>query len=118
MVIIHREVQVSMKFAEVIREAGFNPEYFPKCSKLSIILYDSKRRINTFQENIHFVEPLFKHSQTSRESFKAYLSYLEKGLTKGSIVKPSITVQISKDLVILDFQTPSSVILFRYDHSR
>lgn len=66
-----------MKFAVILREAGFVSKEFPKCSEIPIILYDRKDRIIE-EDDIHFVETLFKENNNSFMNFYDFLKSLEK----------------------------------------
>ena len=55
----------NMKFAVILREAGYSTEEFKECSKIDVVLYDRKERINT-AEDLHFVEKLFANCEGYR----------------------------------------------------
>ena len=81
-----------MKFAEIIREAGFNKKAFPNASKIPIILYDEKDRILT-DKTIHFPEPLFARSPDSQKKFYGFLHELEQTDIQ------TMNIKIDKDVV-------------------
>lgn len=90
-----------MKFATVIREAGFSTEEFENCSKLPIILYDRKDRV-TSEKDIHFSEKLFQKNPIAYEQFHAFLTKLEKTLIFGNV-----NIKIDEASVIIFYKMPS-----------
>lgn len=87
-----------MKFAVILREAGYNTEEFKECSKTEVVLYDRKQRINT-AEDLHFAEKLFANSEHSYKRFYAFLKHLEKAPVQ------SMDVMISENFVILFYKS-------------
>lgn len=69
-----------MKFATILREAGFSTETFKKSAEIPITLYDGKDR-KISDEDVHFHEPLFKNYSPAYEQFSYFLADLEKGPT-------------------------------------
>lgn len=76
-----------MKFAELIREAGFIMEFFPKASQIPIHLYDGNAS-EIFDEHIQFVKPLFADNTKSEQNFHSFVQSLEDGLSSASTLEP------------------------------
>lgn len=89
-----------MKFAEIIREAGFNPKHYPTCSQLSITLYDRKLHEHT-AESVHFAEPLFQGNPMAYKKFQLYLDRLEEELSSTETAIHSMSVQVTETMVII-----------------
>ena len=89
-----------MKFAVILREAGYDAEEFKGCSKTDVVLYDRKDRIIT-DEDLHFVEKLFANCEHSYKRFYAFLKELEKAPVQ------SLNIMISENFVILFHKTPN-----------
>lgn len=90
-----------MKFATVLREAGFSTEEFKNCSELPIVLYDRKDRVIS-DEDVHYVENLFHRHPVSYECFSAFLNILEKTTVIGSV-----KVKIDEISVVVYYKTAS-----------
>ena len=95
-----------MKFAEIIRNAGINPEDFPKSSNIEIHLYDGKNREST-EETVKYAKPLFEENDSSLKNFKSFLTGIEQEDVS------SMNVKVDIDFVILFYKTPRSIIFPR-----
>lgn len=91
-----------MKFAVVLREAGFSQKDFKKCAEIPITLYDRKDRIDS-KEDIRFVEKLFAHNNKSFMDFYDFLKKLESQTEQPE----SINVRIDEFSVIVFYKTPN-----------
>lgn len=98
-----------MKFTEIIREAGFDPEAFPNASNISVTLYDRKDRIDT-DETIHYVEPLFAHNPKSQKKFYYSLCGLEQSDIQ------TMNIKIDEFTVWLFYKTPAAKFFLRFSH--
>ena len=87
-----------MKFAVILREAGFLPSHFGELAEKTITLFDRKDRI--VKEEPHFAEPLFKKNAAAFMDFYDFTN----GLDVKSI--DSINVKIDEAWVILFYKTP------------
>lgn len=83
-----------MKFATIIREAGYNMDEFKKTAEISLVLYDEKNRIES-DENVHYAEKIFAKNLDSYAKFYSFLKELEE--------KPvdSISIMITEHHVIV-----------------
>lgn len=95
-----------MKFAEIIREAGFYTDCFPKASNISVTLYDRKDRVIT--EAIHFAKPLFAENKTSMRNFIAFLQDLEEKDTP-----QEMNVKIDEYLICVFYKSPNAKVFLR-----
>lgn len=89
-----------MKFAVILREAGYNTEEFKECAKIDVVLYDRKQRIDT-AEDLHFAEKLFANSEHSYKRFYAFLQTMEKEPVQ------SMNMMISENFVVLFHKSPN-----------
>ena len=96
-----------MTFATILREAGISTENHKKLSHIPIILFDGKDR-KTLDEDIHFVEPLFKNNPTAYNEFLTFLANLEK---RSDI--ESFNVKIDENSVVVLYKTPLCRIFLR-----
>lgn len=96
-----------MKFAIILREAGFSISEFLKISEIPIVLYDGKNRIIS-DEEIHFSEKIFSKNLSSYDHFSAFLSELEKGPTISSM-----GIKIDESSLIIFYQSPKCRIFLR-----
>ena len=95
-----------MKLTTIIREAGFNPCVFPKCSQIPITVYDRKDR-ETMEEDLHFSKKLFADNANSATSFFNFITSLETNPVE------SINVKIDEFSVIVFYKTPQAIIFQR-----
>ena len=95
-----------MRFATILREAGFSSKEFKNCAEIPIVLYDRKDRI--ISDDVHFVDKLFRDNQASYEKFYAFLITLEKGPSVSSM-----DVKIDETSVILFYKSPNFRIFSR-----
>lgn len=95
-----------MKFAEILKNAGMNPQNFPKSSEIKTFLYDGKDRISS-EENINYVEPFFKHNDGSFLNFQHFVNGIEQETIESMNVKVDITS------VILFYKTPRAIVFLR-----
>ena len=95
-----------MTFAEIIRNAGFTSDFFPKASQIPITLYDRKDRVMT-EENLRFAEPLFADNPNSMQKFYTFL----KGLEEENI--QDMKVKIDEHLVCVFYKSPRAIIFLR-----
>lgn len=96
-----------MKFALIIKEAGFAPEGFPNASEIPITLFDEKDRIIE-DKSLHFFERLFAHCPGSSIKFYNFLNKLEDGNTV-----QSMAVKIDASSVCVFYKTPNARIFLR-----
>lgn len=97
-----------MKFSEIIRESGFDPESFPKASKSEVTLYGDDE-LNIFNndevidnsEHINFTTVLFSENPAEKENFHNFLKELEKGPVD------SFNVRIDASKVTVFYKTPN-----------
>ena len=99
-----------MRFATILREAGFSPEEFINCAKIPIVLYDRKDRIIP-DENVHYAEKLFHNNPSAYRDFHAFLVKLEKVPTSSFI-----NVRIDEHSVVVFYKTPLCRIFSRHVH--
>jgi len=92
----------TMKFATILREAGFSIEEFAKCAEIPITLYDRKNRIID-DENLHFCEKLFQYNDVSVLRFERFLQELENGL---SVDYMDIKINESHVIILRKGHTP------------
>lgn len=95
-----------MKFAEIIRNAGLNPENFKNSANIKIHLYDGKDRVDS-AETVHYIEPFFKNNESSLLNFKNFLI----GLEKENI--DSMNVKVDINSVVLFYKTSRVIIFLR-----
>ncbi len=95
-----------MKFAEIIRNAGLNPENFKNSANIKIYLYDNKDRVSS-EETVHYIEPFFKNNDSALLNFKSFLAGLEKENIE------SFNVKVDINSVILFYKTPRVIIFLR-----
>jgi len=95
-----------MKFAEIIRNAGLNPQCFSRCTDIEINLYDGKDRVSS-DETVRYIEPLFKENNGSLKNFQHFLSCLEDE----DIISMNVKVDICS--VVLFYKTNRSIIFLR-----
>lgn len=95
-----------MKFATILREAGFSIRHFKKCAEIPVILYDGKDRIES-NDDIHFVEKLFANNSKSFMDLYDYLRSMEKNPPE------SINVKIDDSAVVFYYKTPNARIFSR-----
>lgn len=96
-----------MKFAEIIRESGLNPEEFPTSSNISVTLYDRKDRIST-EETIRFAEPLFRNNPVSRKNFYHFLVGLEESDIQ------TMNIKIDEYAVWVFYKSPNTKFFLRF----
>ena len=97
-----------MKFAEIIREAGFTPCCFPKASQISVTLYDRNERV-VKEETIHYFQPLFVDNPQSQKNFFVFLHALEE-----QEHVQEMNAKIDQYVVILFYKSPDAKIFLRY----
>ncbi len=90
-----------MKFAVILREAGFSQKDFKRCAEIPIILYDEKDRIIS-TEDICFVESIFAHNSNSFMDFYDFLKKLENQAEQPE----SINVKIDEFSLGVFYKTP------------
>ena len=95
-----------MKFSTIIRESGFSPYAFPKCSSIPITVYDRKDRICT-QEDLHFSKKLFADNEKSEKNFLNFINSLETKSVE------SLNVKIDEFSVIVFHKTPEVIVFQR-----
>jgi len=95
-----------MKFAEIIINSGIDLCKFKKVGNIDITLYDAKDRISC-EENVHYVEPLFKHNEGSLKNFENFLT----GLERETVDSMNVKVDISS--VVLFYKTPRAIVFSR-----
>ena len=66
-----------MKFATILREAGFPISEFKSIADIPLNLYDEKHRI-TSNEDVHFSEKIFAKNLDSYSKFYSFLRELEE----------------------------------------
>lgn len=94
-------------FSQIIREAGYNPEGYPKASNIVVTLYDGNDNVSD-RENISFLEKLFAHNYPERRRFYQFLNRLEN-----SSIIPSMNVMIDEKVVCLFYKTSHPKMFFR-----
>lgn len=97
-----------MRFATILREAGFSTDEFKKCAEIPIILYDRKDRTIT-DENIHFIEKLFKDNPDALEKFHTFLTELEN-----TPPTSTINIRIDESAVFVFYKTQNCRIFLRH----
>ena len=98
-----------MKFAVILREAGFNTNIFEKCSQIPIVLYDGKNRIDMV-EDVRFVKALFVNNSGSFIDFYEFLKELEN---KTEEITEPINVKIDANSVVVFYKTPHAKVFSR-----
>lgn len=97
-----------MKFATIMREAGLITEFWPKCSKIKVNLYDDKEHLVEV-DDVKFVQPLFSENNNSRDEFVELIDYLDANFD----TYESIDIQISANHVIVFYNSPHATIFRR-----
>ena len=88
-----------MTMDKIIEEAGFESCKFPRCSNITVTLFDEN---NDKCEDIHFNRNLFSENSKSERSFFNFLCFLE------SEPVPSMNIKIDEDYVIVFYQSPKA----------
>ena len=95
-----------MKFAEIIRNTGLNPDDYKKSSNIHATLYDGKNRISS-EETVTYIKPLFEENEGAFKNFKNFLIGLENEEIE------SINVRVDMDAVVLFHRTPRAIVFLR-----
>lgn len=96
-----------MRFATILREAGVSTDEFKNCAEIPVILYDRKDRTIT-DENIHFIERLFKNNPDAHKKFHTFLTELEN-----TPPTSTINVRIDESAVFVFYRTQNCRIFLR-----
>ena len=97
-----------MKFAEIIREAGFSVDDYPNAAQIPVKLYDRKDRI-VQGEYLKFDKPLFEENELSKLAFGKLILKLEK------VQLPEISIRIDEEVVAVYYKSVHVKIFSRHE---